>query len=990
MGKRRTSLIILTLVLTLLAGSIFVITQKKTVLGLDLQGGTELVYQGRATQQVPEVGPEDIDRAIEIIRQRIDSLGVSEPEISRLGKDELQVDLPNVSDSQRATDQIGTTAQLYLYDFEPNVIPPNPNISDPTSRPYNRLIDAVEAASKQPEISDAKCEEDSCTTDGPTYYLFDKNSLQPVGDPSEKQSDLFLNYPDGKQPPDTEVKVVPRGTIVVEDPPKDDPSTTDIDESTTGTSQFFVMHDRPGLSGNDITDPKQEFDPVTNQPNVTFSFTDKGREEFQKVTQEIAQRGLDNCLTATGQPCTNIPSSQADQFSGSFAIVLDNKLVSRPIINFVDNPSGIDGRTGAQISGLDSLQEAQDLAEVLRIGALPIKLALISQSTVSATLGQQALDQGLKAGLIGLGLVLCFLIFYYRFLGLIAGLGLLVYALFYLAMIKLLPITVTLPGIAGLILTIGVAADSNIIIFERIKEEVRAGRSMLSAISEGYRKGIATIIDANVITLLTAFILFGLATAGVKGFALTLGIGTIVSLFTAVLFTQAILGLLGRSKILHSPAALGASGEGKRWNFDFSGAAKYFFSLSGVILSIGAIAFATKQLNLGIDFESGSRIQAALAEPATTDQVRQALADNGNIPDVDGAKIQTAENAQFGQNVIQISAKFTPEENDRVRNVLEQEFGLENGDQGFDSQVVGPTFGQQVANKAVVAIIFSLLVIALYVAVRFEAKYAVPVVIALIHDILITAGVYALVGREVTSGTVAAFLTILGYSMYDTIIVFDRVRENVPRMPRAAFSQIVNRSMSEVLTRSLITGLSTVFLIGVLLVFGGDTLRDFAFAMMVGVASGTYSSIFIAAPVLTEWKEREPAYRSRRARILEAMGRVPTFPEDNQVSKIDEVERHTAAKAIGDGDAEPFVPQTAPPRSPATAPVAVVEPPVERATPPQPSPEETGDGNQAPQQPRDLAEASQSGRSETDAERTQPPKPPKKQSRRRRKHGRSR
>jgi SecD/SecF fusion protein len=978
MGKRRTSLIILTLVLALLAGSIFAIIQKKTVLGLDLQGGTELVYQGRATQQVPVVGPEDIDRAIEIIRQRIDSLGVSEPEISRLGQDELQVDLPNVSNSQRATDQIGTTAQLYLYDFEPNVIPPDPNASDPAARPYNRLIDAVRAAAKQPEVSQEKCDEENCTTDGPTYYLFDKDSLQPIGEPSEKKSDLFLTFPDKQQPPNSEVIAVPRGTVVVEDKPKDDASTTDIDESTTGTSQFFVLHDRPGLSGNDITDPKQEFDPVTNQPNVTFSFTDKGREEFQKVTQDIAQRGLDNCLTASGGvPCTNIPSSQADQFSGSFAIVLDGELVSRPIINFVDNPNGIDGRTGAQISGLDSLQEAQDLAEVLRIGALPIKLALISQSTVSATLGQQALDQGLKAGLIGLGLVLCFLIFYYRFLGLIAGLGLLVYALFYLAMIKLLPITVTLPGIAGLILTIGVAADSNIIIFERIKEEVRAGRSMLSAISEGYRKGIATIIDANVITLLTAFILFGLATAGVKGFALTLGIGTIVSLFTAVLFTQAILGLLGRSKILHSPAALGASGEGKRWNFDFSGAAKYFFSLSGVILAIGAIAFATKQLNFGIDFESGSRIQAALAEPATTDQVRQALADEGSIPDVDGAKIQTAENPQFGQNVIQISAKFTPEENDRVHNVLEKEFGLENGDQGYDSKVVGPTFGQQVANKAVIAIIFSLIVIALYVAVRFEAKYAVPVVIALIHDILITAGVYALVGREVTSGTVAAFLTILGYSMYDTIIVFDRVRENVPRMPRAAFSQIVNRSMSEVLTRSLITGLSTVFLIGVLLVFGGDTLRDFAFAMMVGVASGTYSSIFIAAPVLTEWKEREPAYRSRRARILEAMGRVPTFPEDNQVSKIDEVERHTAATAIGDGDAEPLIPQTDPPRSPATAPVAVIEPPVERATPPQPSPEETGDGV--------------AGRSETDAERTQPPpKPPKKQSRRRRKHGRSR
>ena len=192
------------------------------------------------------------------------------------------------------------------------------------------------------------------------------------------------------------------------------------------------------------------------------------------------------------------------------------------------------------------------------------------------------------------------------------------------------------------------------------------------------------------------------------------------------------------------------------------------------------------------------------------------------------------------------------------------------------------------ANSAIEAIIFSLLVICAYVAFRFEPKYAVPVIIALLHDILITGGVYSLTGREVTSGTVAAFLTILGYSLYDTVIVFDRIRENVPRLPRASFSQIVNRSMSEVLTRSLITGLSSVFLVTVLFIFGGATLKDFAFAMMVGLASGTYSSIFIASPVLTHWKEREPAYRRRRERIEEQMGGVvPAFPEENVVARVD-------------------------------------------------------------------------------------------------------
>ncbi len=972
MGKRRNSLIILALVLALLGVSIYVITSKPAVLGLDLEGGTELVYQARPSPQVPDPGPEDIDRAIEIIRDRVDTLGVSEPEIARIGQDQIDVALPDIDDPDRATEVIGTTAQLALYDFEPNVIPPNPDIANAEDRPYNRLIDAVEAASKEPEVSAEQCQQQGCTANGDTFYLFDKSTLQPIGSPSEVQEDLYANLPQGVSREDTRVLAVPRGTIVIEDQPDDDLATEDVDESDV-PSQFYVLHDKPGLLGDQITDPKPGTDQF-NQPTVDFNFTDEGRENFARVTAEIANRGLDECFATTGTPCGGISSAQAEQFAGSFAIVLDGELVSRPIINFIDNPAGIDGRTGAQISGVTA-QEAQDLAEVLKIGALPVKLALISQSTVSATLGQQALDQGLKAGLVGLCIVLLFLLFYYRLLGLIAGLGLIVYAIFYFSMIKALPITVTLPGIAGLILTIGVAADSNIVIFERIKEEARAGRSMLSAISEGYRKGIATIIDANVITLLTAFILFGLATAGVKGFALTLGIGTIVSLFTAVLFTQAVLAIMGRSRLLTSPSMLGAAGEGRRWKFDFTRASKYFFSFSGVILAVGAIAFATKQLNLGIDFESGTRIQVALAEAASVDDVRSTLADGG-IDEAQNAKIQETENPEFGENVLQISADFSPTEANDVRTLLDDQFGLATAD-SFQSQSVGPTFGEQVARKALIAIIFSLLVISAYVAIRFEAKYAVPVLIALVHDILITAGIYALVGAEVSSGTVAAFLTILGYSMYDTIIVFDRIRENVPRMPRAAFSQIVNRSMSEVLTRSLITGLSTVFLITVLLIFGGETLRDFALAMMIGVASGTYSSIFIAAPVLTEWKEREPAYRSRRARIEEAMGRVPTFPEDNVVAKIDEAERHVAAPAAagdgGDGGAQ-AAPQTA------EAPVAVAEPPVERAAPVEPTAEESGDGV--------------AGRPEVDAERTRKREERKaqraKQSKRRRKHGRRR
>ena len=375
----------------------------------------------------------------------------------------------------------------------------------------------------------------------------------------------------------------------------------------------------------------------------------------------------------------------------------------------------------------------------------------------------------------------------------------------FFALINLIPITLTLPGIAGLVLTIGVAADSNIVIFERIKEEVRAGRSMSSAISAGYKRGISTIIDANVITLLTAFILFVLATAGVKGFAFTLGVGTIVSLLTAVVFTQALLGSMSRSRLLRSPAALGAGGEGMRWHFDFMGASRWFFSISGVILLVGGLALATKQLNFGIDFESGTRVKVALVEPTDEEGVRDTLDSVG----INGEEIQQVTDPVLGENVFQIqTSELGPEQVKEVQSVLDDEYGV--AENGFDSTSVGPTFGQQVADSALKALIFSLLVICGYVALRFDPKFAVPVLIAIFHDILITAGIYSLTGKEVSSGTVAAFLTILGYSIYDTIIVFDRIRENMPRMPRAAFSQIVNRSMSEVLTRSLATSFTTL------------------------------------------------------------------------------------------------------------------------------------------------------------------------------------
>jgi SecD/SecF fusion protein len=297
-----------------------------------------------------------------------------------------------------------------------------------------------------------------------------------------------------------------------------------------------------------------------------------------------------------------------------------------------------------------------------------------------------------------------------------------------------------------------------------------------------------------------------------------------------------------------------------------------------VILLIGALAVGGRGLNLGIDFTSGTRITAHLTQPATTGSVAKAVQNAG------AANPEVQKVGSKGDE-FQISSKELPPSGvAKVETQLRDRYGVNSS---FDVTSVGPTFGRTVANSAVIAIIASLLVISAYIALRFEWKYAIPVLIALMHDLLITAGVYSLTGREVTTATVAALLTILGYSLYDTIIVFDRVRENVPRMPRAAFSQIVNRSMSEVITRSLATSFCTLLPVLALLLFGGETLKDFAFALMVGIASGAYSSIFIASPVLTHWKEREGSYRNRRARLVRDFGAVPPYATAQDGSPID-------------------------------------------------------------------------------------------------------
>jgi SecD/SecF fusion protein len=893
MSDRQRHGFVLLLVVGLIAASIFVLTTQKTVLGLDLKGGIELVYQGEPTPRTPVVTQAALQRAVDIMRSRVDQLGVSEPSIQTTGHSLITVGLPDIHDVTRAENEVGQTAQLFFYDWEANVLTPAGKpaaagllTQDPNSTTLSTggatgqpgvpggggmsLYQAVTLAAKQPPAPLAKpSSQTTQSRKGPAYYLFGAPgsaacaaAAKAAGTTPVQGQHCLLNGPDptttslyqGLPPRVTKAEgqllTVPQGTVVLQ---AANPSATDQVKASSPNAQFYVLKDDVALTGDDITNPQASTD-QTGAPDVTFSFTGAGQTNFSRVTATIAHRG------------SNVSIGGA-QLKQHFAVALDGQLITVPQIDFHQYPDGITGGGGADITGGFTSQTASDLANQLRLGALPITLKRISEEEISATLGAQALHQGLIAGAVGLGIVALFLLAYYRVLGVIAVAGLAVYGLYFYALIKLIPITLSLAGIAGLILTIGVAADANIVIFERVKEEIRAGRSIRAGIATGYKKGLTAIIDANVVTIMTAFILFVLATSDVKGFAFTLGIGVIVSLFTAVLATQAILMTMGDSRTIARPSALGAGGKKHAWTYDFMGASKYFFSLSGVILLIGALAIGGRGLNLGIDFTSGSRINITVANHTTSSAIQSVVA---------GAGVKSPVVQEVGSRgtQFQVSAKPLSVGSGGVQQALTSKYGKLKL---FQATTVGPTFGQTVANSAVIAIIASLLVISAYVALRFDWKFAIPVLIALMHDLLITSGVYALTGREVTVDTVAALLTILGYSLYDTIIVFDRVRENIPRMPRAAFSQIVNRSMSEVLTRSLATTSCTLLPILALLLFGGSTLKDFAFALLIGVASGAYSSIFIASPVLTHWKERESVYRHRRERIEADYGVVAPY-----------------------------------------------------------------------------------------------------------------
>ncbi|AZO29832.1 protein translocase subunit SecDF [Mesorhizobium sp. M1B.F.Ca.ET.045.04.1.1] len=580
----------------------------------------------------------------------------------------------------------------------------------------------------------------------------------------------------------------------------------------------YLVENRVIVSGEDLSQATPTYNSQTNEPVVSFTFNSRGATRFGQATQQNV-----------GKP---------------FAIVLDNQVISAPVIR-----EPILGGTG-QISGNFTAESANDLAVLLRAGALPAKLTIIEERTVGPGLGQDSIHAGKIAGVIGSILVVAFMFVAYGFLGFLANVALAVHVAMIVGALSLLGATLTLPGIAGIVLTIGMAVDSNVLIYERIREERRNGRSVIQAIDTGFSKALATIVDSNVTSLIATVVLFFLGTGPVKGFAITYAIGILTTVFTAFTFTRMLVAIWLRrarpKELPRAPVTFIPPGT----KIPFMGIRRWTFALSSVLSILSVVGFLTIDINYGIDFKGGSMIEV---------QSKQGDADLGDIrarlSELNIGEIQVQQFGAPNDVLIRVGTQDAGENAeqtviDKVRGELQDQYDFRR------VEVVGPTVSGELAKQGTIAMLIALVGILLYVWFRFEWQFAVGAIVATVHDVVMTIGFFVISGLEFNQSSLAAILTIIGYSLNDTIVVYDRVREDLRKYKKMPLPQLLNNAINETLSRTTLTSVTTSLALLALVLFGGEVIRSFTLAMLFGVVFGTYSSIFIAAPLLILFKLR--------------------------------------------------------------------------------------------------------------------------------------
>ena len=654
--------------------------------GLDLKGGFYVVFEAETDATGQELN-KLMDQTMAVFRKRVDSMGLTEPLITREGEKRVRIELPGVSNATEAMESVGKTAQL----------------------------------------------------------VFAKED----------------------------------GTVV--------------------------------LTGKEVKDSSVSVDQQKNMPVVTLEFNDEGAKAFAKATEELAPT------------------------KGKILIVLDNEVISAPSVQAVIS----DGH--AQIDGNFTTESASSLSSLIRGGALPVNFHEIESSVTTATLGEAALQDTVKGGIIGVVLVILFMLVLYRLPGLMADIALIGYILIIAYSYVFLKATITMPGIAALILSVGMAVDANVIIFERIKEEMRLGKSVRVSIESGFSKALSTILDSQITTFIAGVVLYNFGTGPIKGFAMTLMIGILASIFTAVIVTKALLKNFVAGFSITDTKLFGVNTESNNKTFHIYviGKKKIFFTISSVVIAAGICFALFSGLEYGIDFTGGTTMGIKLGKYVETPEIR-------TITDtVD----KTMSITYVGENKDSVELKTTVDMDNKARNEFFNKFKDKyklKDDAFYKSSQFGPSVGDEIKHKAVVSVIIATICMLIYISFRFKLAYGIASIIALLHDVLIVFAMYAFFRIPINSPFVAAILTVVGYSINDTIVIFDRVRE-VLGVKRSHIEESANLAVNNTMRRSLNTSITTLLAILSLFLMGTDSIREFTFPLIVGVAAGTYSSIFIAS-----------------------------------------------------------------------------------------------------------------------------------------------
>ena len=805
--------------------TIFVNTSNRDILNIQSSDSEVLRY-------VKEEIDGAFDRSFKVIQTRVDKFGVANPNLSKIpGTNRIQVELPGVDNPERVRKLLSGAAKLEFCEVY------SPTELNPSFEAFSALLTKIDL--------EEKARKSSIKVAGDTTKSTLASALKttPKNDSSALQSGLaniFVGSPTGGLAVRT--KDTARLNEVLQRPeaqgifPANLTFLYDVSpvENTVSKEEIVSVyaikdHGNAPLEGDVITNAKQDYDQMTGKPDVSMQMNALGARKWKALTGANVGKQV--------------------------AIILDNYVYSAPNVN-----QEISGGNSS-ISGGFSVEQALDLANVLKAGKLPAPTNIIEEAEVGASVGSEAFRAGVSSALVGLLAVLIFVLVYYSKAGWVANVALLVNLVLVLGVMASFGATMTLPGIAGLVLSVGMSVDANVLIFERVKEEMAAGKSFMVSISEGFKNAMPSIIDSNVTTLITGVILFIFGTGLVKGFATTLLIGIFTSLFSAVFVARLIFDyFVKKGKTINFRTAWTE----KLFNdthIDFVKKRKVFYGISVAIIIAGAVSIGIKGFGLGVDFKGGRTYEAKFEKTVNTEKVREAAQKV-----FEGAAVEVKTYGGFDKVKITSAYKIdnvAPEVESEIRTKLSDVLAgmTENKGKIVDSSKVGPTIANDTIWSSLKAILYSLIITFIYIYIRFRSvAFGFGAVVALFHDVLIILGIFSIFNGilpfslDIDQAFVGAVLTLMGYSMNDTVVVFDRIREYLREKGshKEPIETTINNALNSTLSRTAVTGVATLIVLLILLIFGGESIRGFIFAMFIGVIVGTYSSLFIAAPIVVD------------------------------------------------------------------------------------------------------------------------------------------